>query len=111
MNTLNNCQFDVLNALVERGGRSVRELAAATGLSLGTISSTLRGLRELPDPAVSESGEVTEAGLGLLEPYRVKNAVIMAAGLSADLRPFPTRSRKGCSRCAERFSSSDRFAS
>lgn len=95
MNTLNRSQFAVLSALVEGGGRSVRELAATTGLSLGTISSVLRGLKELPDPAVSESGEVTGAGLRLLEPYRVKNAVIMAAGLSSRFAPISYEKPKG----------------
>lgn len=95
MNTLNQSQFAVLSVLAEAGNGSVRELAATTRLSLGTISSVLRGLRELPDPAVSENGEVTEAGLRLLEPYRVKNAVIMAAGLSSRFAPISYEKPKG----------------
>lgn len=95
MNTLNQSQFAVLSALAEAGNGSVRELAAITGLSLGTISSVLRGLKELPEPAVSEDGEVTEVGLELLDPYRVKNAVIMAAGLSSRFAPISYEKPKG----------------
>lgn len=38
---------------------------------------------------------MTEAGLGLLEPYRVKNAVIMAAGLSSRFAPISYEKPKG----------------
>ena len=73
---LTHAQFSVLNALAGGEGGRIRDLAGATGLSTGTVSSTIRGLKDLSDPAISDDGSITAAGLKLLEPYHVTNAVI-----------------------------------
>lgn len=88
-------RFAVLAELQKHGGRSVRDVAAATGLSVGTVSATLKQLKEGDAPAVAADNTVTEAGFELLEPYRVKNAVIMAAGLSSRFAPISYEKPKG----------------
>jgi len=90
---LSSNQFGVLHALLGvSGSRSQRWLAGETGLGLGTVNAVLRELRAAG--LASDSG-VTEAGLAALEPYRVDNAVIMAAGLSQRFAPISYEKPKG----------------
>ena len=42
-----------------------------------------------------DTGALTEAGLGALEPYRVDNAVILAAGASTRFIPLSLEQPKG----------------
>lgn len=90
--SLNRKQFDVIFALWSTPGLTQRELSAATGLGLGTINAVLR---ELKAAGMVEGGCVTEAGLVALEPYRVDNAVIMAAGFSSRFAPLSYERPKG----------------
>lgn len=92
---LSHAQFSILNALASGKGSRIRDLSEATGLSMGTVSSTVRGLKDLTSPAVSDEGSITAAGLKLLEPFRVTNAVIMAAGLSSRFAPISYEKPKG----------------
>lgn len=92
---LTHAQFSILNALASGKGSRIRDLSDATGLSTGTVSSTVRGLKGSANPAISDEGGITAAGLKLLEPYRVTNAVIMAAGLSSRFAPISYEKPKG----------------
>ena len=84
--------FDVLTALIATPGATQRELASKTGLSLGTVNSTLRALAE--EGLVADK-HLTDNGLAALEPYKVDNAVIMAAGLSSRFAPISYERPKG----------------
>lgn len=88
-------RFAVLAALAapDAGAASQRELARRTGLSLGTVNAALRELRR--DGLVDQAGAVTQAGREALEPYRVRNAVIMAAGMSTRFAPLSFERPKG----------------
>lgn len=92
---LTHAQFSILNALAKGERSRIRDLSEATGLSMGTVSSTIRGLKNLSFPAISDEGSITATGLKLLEPFRVTNAVIMAAGLSSRFAPISYEKPKG----------------
>ena len=90
---LSKNEFAVLAALAKDPRiESQRDLASACGVSLGTANKAYR--------AVSERGEVdgfslTDAGLAALAPYKVDNAIIMAAGLSSRFAPISYERPKG----------------
>ncbi|MFT3944843.1 MAG: phosphotransferase [Ancrocorticia sp.] len=89
---LSRNEFAVLNALRSRGRLSQRKLAALTELSLGTINTTVR---ECEEAGYISERTLTEAGTAALEPYRVDNAIIMAAGLSQRFAPISYEKPKG----------------
>lgn len=85
---LSEAQFDILKALQKENGSrlSQRDLSRQTGMSLGKINSTLAELRA--SGFVSQTFSVTSRGLTAMKPYRVDNAVIMAAGMSTRFAPL-----------------------
>ncbi len=89
---LSKNQFEVLNALRREPGASQRDVAASSGLSLGTVNSTLKSLQE---EGLAEGGKPTPAGMEVLAPYKVDNAVILAAGLSSRFAPISYEKPKG----------------
>lgn len=88
---LTRMQFDVLTALLERSGMSQRALQKKTGYSLGSVNKTLH---ELSDAGLVDGGAVSASGLDALEPYRVKRAVIIAAGFGSRLVPVTLNTPK-----------------
>lgn len=83
-------QFEVLSYLERNGGGrySLRELSDALAISGGEVSRCLERLTG--EKWIARDGEtlaVTEAGLAALEPYRVKRAVILAAGFGSRMMP------------------------
>ena len=89
---LSRNQFLVLREIVLKPGCSQREIASRTDLSLGTVNSVLK---ELAKGDLIRGPEPTEAGHVALEPYRVENAVILAAGLSSRFAPISYEKPKG----------------
>ena len=89
---LSKNQFEVLNALRREPSASQRDVAASSGLSLGTVNSTLKSLQE---EGLVEDGKPTPAGMETLAPYKVDNAVILAAGLSSRFAPISYEKPKG----------------
>ena len=63
------------------------------GLSIGSVNAALKSLRG--KNAIDSGEAITENGRGLLEPYKVDNAVIMAAGLSSRFAPISYERPKG----------------
>lgn len=78
-------QFAVLTALEKRGKLPPKDLAKTTGLSLDTCSAVLD---ELQNCGWVKDGSVTENGLDALEPYRVKRAIFIAAGMGSRMLPL-----------------------
>ena len=70
-----------------------RQLAEELDLSLGTINTLLKKLKE--EKWIDEELHLTELGQKVLEPYRVKNAIIMAAGMSSRFAPLSYEIPKG----------------
>ena len=92
--SLGGNEFLVLRACaVGKGIATQRGLAEATGLSLGTVNATFSKL--VSDGLVDREYHVTEGGLESLTPYRVENAVIMAAGFSSRFVPLSYDKPKG----------------
>lgn len=89
---ISKSEFKVLAALKAGGVRSQRALAERTALSLGTVNGTCRALAER---GLAAGFEVTSRGEEALAPYRVDNAVIMAAGLSSRFAPLSYERPKG----------------
>lgn len=90
--TLTKSTFKVLNALRDEAVHTQRYIATATGLSLGTVNTAYRAL---VDAGLAENFSVTPAGFEALSPYKVDNAIIMAAGLSSRFAPLSYEKPKG----------------
>lgn len=91
--TLDEKEFRILTALEERRARSLtqREIAAAATLSVGTVN---RAMADLHDRGLAVEGMLTDLGLQALEPYRVKRAVLIAAGFGSRLVPITLNTPK-----------------
>lgn len=85
-------EFDVLTALESHTEKlSQRELAKITGVSVGTVNSTLVLLEE---NGLVKDGFITQKGIEALSPYRVKRAVFIAAGFGSRLVPITLNTPK-----------------
>lgn len=85
-NELTKKEFDVLVVLEKSDvALSQRELADKAAMSLGSINRTVKDLTE---KGFMDEGLITAKGLRVLEPYRVKRAVFIAAGFGSRLVPI-----------------------
>ena len=84
--------FNVLRALAQHDIANQRQLAAVAGMSLGSAN---RILRLCADDGLAEGFRLTSQGYTALEPYKVDNAIIMAAGISARFAPLSYEKPKG----------------
>lgn len=89
---LTHRNFDVLNHIRTHPGSSQRAVASVTGFSLGSVNAAIRELSAL---GLIKEGAVTAAGYEALHPYKVDNAVILAAGLSSRFAPISYEKPKG----------------
>ena len=83
-------EFEVLSHLERNGAGqySLRALSDALTISGGEISRCLERLAA--ENRIARDGDtlaVTETGLAALEPYRVKSAIILAAGFGSRMMP------------------------
>nr|WP_280925086.1 phosphotransferase [Bifidobacterium sp. ESL0784] len=85
-------QFLTLAYLHAHPNARQRLIMEKTGLSLGSVNVAMR---ELNDARYIENSRVTSAGLEALAPYKVDNAIIMAAGLSSRFAPISYEKPKG----------------
>ncbi|MCI9449507.1 MAG: winged helix-turn-helix transcriptional regulator [Clostridiales bacterium] len=89
---LNKKQFDILCALENEGDSATqRQIASATGLSLGSVN---KSISELTDAGLATRSAITDAGIAALEPYRVKRAIFVAAGFGSRLMPITLNTPK-----------------
>ena len=70
---------------------SQRKIAGLTKMSIGTVNKILS---ELVSLGFVQDNKITEKGLDALEPYRVKRAVIIAAGFGSRLVPITLNTPK-----------------
>lgn len=71
--------------------KSQREIAKETNISLGSVSSILEFLK---NEELIDGYKLTQAGYEALEPYRVKRAIFIAAGLGSRLFPLTINTPK-----------------
>lgn len=91
--TLSRKEFDLLTVLeAESRPLSQRELEGKTPYSLSTINRCMKELAE--KGFVLKTGEISNAGRSILEPYRVKRAVFIAAGFGSRLVPITLNTPK-----------------
>ena len=94
--TLN--QFEVLTLIERKQDEKLtqRDIAKKCNLSLGNANKVLAELQELEVIKVQEDSKytVTLKGYELLEPYRVKKAIFMAAGFGSRMVPVTLNTPK-----------------
>lgn len=83
-------QFDILVNLLD-GNYSQRELEEKTGYSLGTVNKVLK---ELKADGLLENNKPTEKAIAILESYKAKRAVFIAAGFGSRLVPITLNTPK-----------------
>ena len=89
---LSQSEFDLLYILENaKEHMSQRQMSEDLGWSLGKVNKFLKGLT---DAGLHDGAGITEKGRKALEPYRVKRAVFIAAGLSARLAPITLNTPK-----------------
>jgi len=91
---MNKKEFEVLRYLAENvGNHTQRIIAEETGYSLGTVNAIIVELQK--KQYIDDVYCVIEKGMEALEPYRVKNAIILAAGMSTRFVPVSYELPKG----------------
>lgn len=97
MNITKN-QFEVLSLIEREGGRKIsqREMAEELHFSLGLVNKAFGEISDMGLVSVNAKKEiqVTKQGLDALEPYRVKRAVIIAAGFGSRMVPITLNTPK-----------------
>lgn len=89
---LSEKQFLILRELKTNPDITQRELAAKVGLAASSVNDNLKKLRS---QGLIQAGSITDSGKAELENYRVDNAIIMAAGMSARFAPISYEKPKG----------------
>lgn len=85
-------QFDILSTLATtKESLTQRQLEEKTGNSLGTINKIMK---EFTDNGLVANGEITPEGIDILEPYRAKKAIFIAAGFGTRLVPVTLNTPK-----------------
>ena len=85
-------EFTLLYAILKGGVQSYRRMRDMSSLSTGYISQTMKRFAE---KGLIDAEGITERGLEALLPYRVDNAIIMAAGMSTRFVPLSLERPKG----------------
>ena len=91
--SLTRDEFEVLRALSSTGSPSGPDDLA--GLADLTSNAAQSAIHSCEQAGFVEDGRITERGVEALEPHRVRNAVILAAGLSSRLVPLSYERPKG----------------
>ena len=78
-------EFLVLRTSLAHPRENQRTISDYAGISLGGVNQSIKTLQ---DKGLICNGTVTGAGIAALAPYKVDNAIIMAAGLSSRFAPI-----------------------
>ena len=78
-------EFSLLTTLISHSQASQRELSSILHQSLGKINQLCQ---EMIEKGLIADKQITSAGVEALVPYKVKNAIIMAAGMSTRFAPL-----------------------
>lgn len=85
-------EFNLLYSIKKNGIQNVRQMNHLVNLSVGYISQTMK---EFEKKGYISQKEITDKGIEALLPYKVDNAIIMAAGLSSRFVPLSLEKPKG----------------
>ena len=90
--SLSRKEFDILTYIEKISDKTTqRKISKATGMSIGSVNSVMASLNE---KGYIENGSITEKGMEILEPYRVKHAIFIAAGFGSRLVPITLNTPK-----------------
>ena len=85
-------EFDMLVLLTEtKEVVSQRDMAERLKISAEAVNKTVK---ELTEKNYCKNGQITQAGLDALEPYRVKRAIFVAAGFGSRMVPITLNTPK-----------------
>ena len=85
-------EFEILNLYATNNNKlTQRDIESKLGYSLGTINKIVKSFS---DKGIIEDGAITENGLEVLEPYRAKKAIFLAAGFGSRLVPITLNTPK-----------------
>lgn len=90
---LNEKDFLILNYCRKHAASSQREMAAETNLSVGSVNTAVKECKA--GGWLTDDYKVTDLGMEQLAPYKVDNAIIMAAGMSSRFAPLSYEKPKG----------------
>ena len=91
---ISNHQFNLLVFLKDQDSKvTQREIAKKLDVSLGKVNHLVTEAERLG--WINSDYSLTEKGIAELEPHRVQNAIIMAAGMSTRFAPLSYESPKG----------------
>lgn len=86
-------QFEVLTIIEKKNEKlSQRDISKLSGFSLGTVNKIISELYE--ERVITHDNLITDKGLELLEPYRVKRAIFLAAGFGSRMVPITLNTPK-----------------
>ena len=89
---LMSMQFEILRSIAAQSVSLVqRSITEKTGYSLETVNRTYY---ELECAGLISDGRITQLGLSVLEPYRVRRAVFLAAGFGSRMVPVTLNTPK-----------------
>lgn len=91
-------EYELLNSLIKVKTKcSQRQVAEKLSMSLGKANQIVRKLceQQLIQIGPDNVFQITERGIAALEPYKVHNAIIMAAGMSSRFAPLSYEKPKG----------------
>lgn len=85
---LSKAEFDILNYIRRSGSRTVTQhmIAEETDISVGKVNALVREMEK--GGLVTKGLSLTASGEESLKPYKVTNAIIMAAGMSSRFAPL-----------------------
>jgi len=86
-------QFDILKAIHHKKINAFKASMKESGVSDKEIQDSINYLQN--EKLISKDHHITEEGYKALEPYKVNNAIIMAAGISSRCLPFSKIIPKG----------------
>jgi histidinol-phosphate aminotransferase len=96
---MNKQQFDVIKAVHQQKLNATDIFRNELDISNNELQDTINYLQN--ENLISKELHVTEAGYKAMEPYKVDNAIIMAAGISSRCLPFSKIIPKGLFRIKE----------
>lgn len=85
-------EFNLLYAIKKNGIQSYRKMKDAANVSVGFIT---QAMKEFAEKGYIDTEGITERGIAALMPYKVDNAVIMAAGMGTHFVPLTLEKPKG----------------
>lgn len=89
---LSKKQFDILDVLIDSTEKvSQRELSELTDMSLGSVNKVLKELTELK---YVDANRITSFGVEAMQGYKVKRAVVIAAGFGSRMVPITLNTPK-----------------